>query len=166
MKKWELRSILRYKNKINKWIRVFWILFVGMVVSYLIFTKLFWFNISPSIPLGIYKEIKIGNISKGDIVVFKMDENFEKYSSTKNILAAKKIVAIYGDKLEIRNNHLFVNGEDYGEYTKGIQKAELKISKNGYWVLSKEKYSLDSRYFGEIKKENILKKVKLVYQIK
>ena len=37
MKKWELRSILRYKNKINKWIRVFWILFVGMVVSYLIF---------------------------------------------------------------------------------------------------------------------------------
>ena len=90
MKKWELRSILRYKNKINKWIRVFWILFVGMVVSYLIFTKLFWFNISPSIPLGIYKEIKIGNISKGDIVVFKMNENFEKYSSTKNILAAKK----------------------------------------------------------------------------
>ena len=68
--------------------------------------------------------------------------------------------------MEIRNNHLFVNGEDYGEYTKGIQKAELKISKNGYWVLSKEKYSLDSRYFGEIKKENILKKVKLVYQIK
>lgn len=168
MKNWKFQSILKHKKKINKGLLVFWILFVIIITSYLIFTKLFWFNISPSIPLGIYREIKIDNINKGDIVVFKMDENFEKYSSTKNmknILAAKEVVAVYNDKLEVQNDHLFVNGEDYGEYIKGIKRAELKISKDGYWVLSKEKYSLDSRYFGEIKKKDILKKVKLVYRV-
>lgn len=165
MKNEKFKSILKYEKGINKGLLVFWILFVVIVTSYLILTKLFWFNISPSIPLGIYREIKIDRINKGDIVVFKMDENFEKYSSTKNILTAKKIVATYNDKLEIQNNHLFVNGEDYGEYIKGIERADLKLSKDGYWVLSKEKYSLDSRYFGEIKKKDILKKVELVYKV-
>ena len=165
MKNEKFKSILKYEKAINKGLLVFWILFVVIVTSYLILTKLFWFNISPSIPLGIYREIKIDRINKGDIVVFKMDENFEKYSSTKNILTAKKIVATYNDKLEIQNNHLFVNGEDYGEYIKGIERADLKLSKDGYWVLSKEKYSLDSRYFGEIKKKDILKKVELVYKV-
>lgn len=165
MKNEKFKSILKYEKGINKVLLAFWILFVVIVTSYLILTKLFWFNISPSIPLGIYREIKIDRINKGDIVVFKMDENFEKYSSTKNILTAKKIVATYNDKLEIQNNHLFVNGEDYGEYIKGIKRADLKLSKDGYWVLSKEKYSLDSRYFGEIKKKDILKKVELVYKV-
>ena len=165
MKNEKFKSILKYEKRINKGLLAFWILFVVIVTSYLILTKLFWFNISPSIPLGIYREIKIDRINKGDIVVFKMDENFEKYSSTKNILTAKKIVATYKDKLEIQNNHLFVNGEDYGEYIKGIERADLKLSKDGYWVLSKEKYSLDSRYFGEIKKKDILKKVELVYKV-
>lgn len=165
MKNEKFKSILKYEKGINKVLLAFWILFVAIVTSYLILTKLFWFNISPSIPLGIYREIKIDRINKGDIVVFKMDENFEKYSSTKNILTAKKIVATYNDKLEIQNNHLFVNGEDYGEYIKGIERADLKLSKDGYWVLSKEKYSLDSRYFGEIKKKDILKKVELVYKV-
>lgn len=165
MKNLKFQSILKHKKKINKGLLVFWILFVIIVTSYLIFTKLFWFNISPSIPLGIYKEIKIESINKGDIVVFRMDENFEKFSSTKNIPTAKKVVAIYGDKLEEKNNHLYVNGEDYGEYISGIPKAKLNISKDGYWVLSKEKYSLDSRYFGEVKKKDILKKVKLVYKV-
>ena len=165
MKNEKFKSILKYEKGINKVLLAFWILFVAIVTSYLILTKLFWFNISPSIPLGIYREIKIDRINNGDIVVFKMDENFEKYSSTKNILTAKKIVATYNDKLEIQNNHLFVNGEDYGEYIKGIDRADLKLSKDGYWVLSKEKYSLDSRYFGEIKKKDILKKVELVYKV-
>lgn len=165
MKNEKFKSILKYEKGINKVLLAFWILFVAIVTSYLILTKLFWFNISPSIPLGIYREIKIDRINNGDIVVFKMDENFEKYSSTKNILTAKKIVATYNDKLEIQNNHLFVNGEDYGEYIKGIERADLKLSKDGYWVLSKEKYSLDSRYFGEIKKKDILKKVELVYKV-
>ena len=165
MKNEKFKSILKYEKGINKVLLAFWILFVVIVTSYLILTKLFWFNISPSIPLGIYREIKIDRINKGDIVVFKMDENFEKYSSTKNILTAKKIVATYNDKLEIQNNHLFVNGEDYGEYIKGIKRADLKLSKDGYWVLSKEKYSLDSRYFGEIKKKDILKKLEFVYKV-
>ncbi|AMD95940.1 signal peptidase I [Leptotrichia sp. oral taxon 847] len=169
MKNWQFENILKYKKKVNKGLLIFWILFVLVVISYLLFTQLFWVNVSPSIPLGIYREIKFKDVKKGDIVVFKMDENFEKYSSTKNIkniLTVKKIVAVYGDKLEVQNNHLFVNGEDYGEYIKGIERAKLNISKDGYWVLSKEKYSLDSRYFGEIKKKDILKKVKLVYKIK
>ena len=160
-----VQDIMKHKNKINIGIFIFWTLFVIIVSVYLVFTQIFWFNISPSIPLGIYREIKADSINKEDIVVFKMDKNFEKFSSTKNILTAKKVVAIYGDKLEEKNNHLYVNGEDYGEYISGIPKAKLNISKDGYWVLSKEKYSLDSRYYGEIKRKDILRKVKLVYKV-
>lgn len=160
-----IEKIMKYKKKINLFFLIFWIIFVLIVVGYFIFTKLFWINITPSIPVGIYREIKLNEIKKGDIVVFKMDKNFEKYSSAKDILSAKQVVALNGDKLEEKSNHLYVNGEDYGEYVVGIPKAKLNISKDGYWVLSKQKYSLDSRYYGEIKRKDILKKMKLVYSM-
>ena len=168
IKKEKLDKIIRHRKNIDRAFLAFWILFFIITITYLIFVNIFWINISPSIPIGIYREVKKDKIVKGDIVVFKMNPEFEKYSSTKNmnILSAKTVVAVYGDKLEEKNNHIFVNGEDYGEYVSGIEKAKLEISKNGYWVLSKEKFSLDSRYYGEIKKNEILKKVKIVYEIK
>jgi len=78
----------------------------------------------------------------------------------------KKIIADHTDKLEIKDNHLYVNDEDYGEYVKSLPKADIKINRGEYWVLSKEKNSLDSRYFGSIKESEIEKKAKLIYEFK
>ena len=75
----------------------------------------------------------------------------------------KRIVADSKDKIEIIDNSLYVNGEDYGKYIEELPRADIKINEGEYWVLSKKKNSLDSRYFGSIKESEIEKKAKLIY---
>lgn len=142
-----------------------------ILILFYIFNLNFGINRTKSLPLGIYMYLKPDNIKKGDIVVFDVPDKWKTLTMFKNVRNIKvrflkKIAADSKDKIEIKDNHLYVNNEDYGEYVREIEKADLKISEEGFWVLSKEKNSLDSRYFGEIKKDQIEKKATLIYEFK
>ena len=87
------------------------ILLVVIVASNLII------NFQPSLPLGLYLKIHGRQYKKGDIVVFYLDKKYDKYYKNKKSIKypMKRIVADNKDMITVKNNHIYVNQEDYGE---------------------------------------------------
>ena len=129
-----------------------------LMISLLFILKFFSPNAQPSLPIGIYFKYKSKDYKKGDIIVFQLDEKYNQfYNSENTLLPMKRIIA----------DHIFVNNEDYGEVLElGLKRPNGKIEKNCFYLLSKTKYSFDSRYYGQICKRDIKYKTKLVYEVK
>ena len=90
------------------------IIFTGLYIL----SKIYVINVTPSIPLGIYKLEKFdGVLKKGDLVVYEVDDKYKNLTSIKRTMfkSVKPVAAFYEDKVEIKDNRIYVNGEDYGE---------------------------------------------------
>ena len=111
------------------------------------------------------------NPQRGDIVVFEYPENPEK-----NFL--KRVVAIGGDNVELRNSVLYVNGsvvnEPYIKQPEGNESLSPSLSgsnygpvvvpDNSYFVLGDNRdNSQDSRYFGFVSHDKIKGTARSVY---
>ena len=127
-------------------------------------------NVTPSIPLGIYKLEKFdGALKKGDLVVYKIDNKYKKLTSIKGTMfkSVKPVVAFYEDKVEIKGNRIYVNDEDYGEIFPEISSNfNGKIKEDEVLTLSKVRGTFDGRYYGAIKKSKIEKKARLIYEFR
>lgn len=138
-------------------------------------------NISASLPMGIYKlyEIKDKKIDKGDIVMFLFPEEAEKYIRERKYLPdnvntlLKRVVAVEGDKVEAKNKTLYINDQEFWlgkireKDSKGLPLPIMKsktLEKDEYFVFGTHPTSFDSRYYGVIKRELILKKAELVWE--
>lgn len=139
-----------------------------LMISLLFILKFFSPNVQPSLSIGIYFKYKAKDYKKGDIIVFQLDEKYNQfYNSENTLLPMKRIIADHTDNISFKNNHIFVNNEDYGEvFELGLKRPNGKIEKNCFYLLSKTKYSFDSRYYGQICKRDIKYKTKLVYEVK
>lgn len=89
-----------------------------------------------------------------DVVVFK-------YNNQKLI---KRVIGLPGEKVEFKNNKLYINGEYIEEDFLGSKSFNFNITNLGYDVIPNDEYlligdnreaSYDSRYFGTVKKEDI-----------
>jgi len=104
------------------------------------------------------------NPTHGDVIIFKnpQDENQD---------FVKRIAGCPGDTIEIKDNHLFLNGKKSDEpYALDTPGEPLKnfgpfvVPKDEYFVLGDNRNnSLDSRVFGAIKRHAIEGKVIFVY---
>ena len=110
--------------------------------------------------------------SRGDIVVFKYPND-----ETKNFL--KRIIGMPGETIQVKNKIVYINGEplDDQNYTQRIDQTIFDgtktprdnfgpavIPEQSYFVLGDSRdQSLDSRFFGSIKREKINGKVKVIY---
>jgi len=102
------------------------------------------------------------NFSRGDIVVFK-------YPKDERLYLIKRIIGVPGDKLEIRDKKVFINGNALSEnyLTENIPTNlpnnafnNLTLGSNEYYLLGDEReQSFDSRIFGPIEKSFIIGKV-------
>ncbi len=101
------------------------------------------------------------DIQRFDIVVIK----------TENSPIIKRIIGLPGDKIEYKNNELYVNNkkvieeflhteiEDYNIEELG----KVTVPKNNYFVLGdNRKNSMDSRFYGFIEKKNIQGRAKTI----
>ena len=90
------------------------------------------------------------DINRFDIVVIKKDKEF----------LIKRVVGLPGETIEYKDNKLYVNGkiieEKFNHKDTNNFKLEYEIPNNQYFVVGDNRPdSLDSRYFGLIKKEEI-----------
>ena len=135
-----------------------------------ILSKIYVINVTPSIPLGIYKLEKFdGVLKKGDLVIYEIDNKYKNLTSIKGtmIKSVKPVAAFYEDKVEIKGNRIYVNGEDYGEIFPEIpSNFNGKIKEDEVLTLSKIRGTFDGRYYGAIKKSRIEKKARLIYEFR
>lgn len=178
--RYKLKKILPKKilrilmNK--KTYKIFLIIEVTLIVIYLFlvyFSKNYAVNITPSVKLGVYRIYKIKEkeaIKKGDLVIYQIPEKFQQLSTLKgtDIPSLKPVTAVYGDKIEIKNSHIYINGEDYGKVieNKKLPHFNGQLKEDEVLTLSKVENTFDGRYYGGIKKNKIKGKAKLVYEIK
>lgn len=104
---------------------------------------------------------KFSDIKREDIISLK-------YADTKYLI--KRVIGLPGDKVEITNNKLYINGTEYKEeyLKKDLSYMDFKLSDLGYDVIPEDMYlvlgdnreiSLDSRKIGLIKKKDINGKI-------
>lgn len=97
----------------------------------------------------------VKRITNGDIIVIKKN----------NIKIIKRIIAIPGDKVVIKDNYVFVNDIKYDDFITtfaGILDKEIILGDDEYIVLGdNRKESIDSRYeeIGIIKEDEIIGKI-------
>jgi len=160
--------------------RVFYVLLVFFSVSpvALLFLLLLGekviYNNTPSYPMGLYLVEKKASYDKGDLVLVCMGDNKDFLSKNKGYIKKsiiyckngfapliKKIVAMDGDKVEVTQREVLINGQKqknsslieevkpcYGVHT--LKQGEM-------WIMSDyHPASFDSRYFGTVATKNIL----------
>ena len=98
---------------------------------------------------------KLANVDYGDIVV--LDEKKE------GEIIIKRIIGMPGDTVSIRDNTIYVNGEEVEEdyaYGETSDYEEITLDDDEYFILGDNRpISKDSRYFGPVKEDEIIGKV-------
>ncbi len=105
---------------------------------------------------------RLFDMKRFDVIAFE-------YADTKYLI--KRVIGLPGDKVEYRNNTLYVNDEVVEEdFLNGHQTENFSLVSMGYETIPEGKYlvlgdnrenSLDSRSFGLIDEEDILGKVSI-----
>jgi signal peptidase I len=103
------------------------------------------------------------SISRGDVVVFHYPRDPEKSY-------IKRIIALPGDRLDIENGRVYVNGKRVQEpyvprdYRDSRSVPEMMVPPNEYFVMGDHRsISSDSRDFGPVERELIYGKAAFVY---
>lgn len=139
-----------------------------------LFFQNYCYNISSSVPKGIYKLENIDStLKKNQMVYLKIPDNakniiWEREYLPKEIdVIVKYIKGVPGDTIEVLNNKLYINNIFEGNIKKvdsegNILPSELPqkyiLKENEYILLGSDDNSYDSRYFGIVRKKQILKK--------
>ncbi|MFR6141874.1 MAG: signal peptidase I [Finegoldia sp.] len=104
-----------------------------------------------------YKKIQLDKIKHDDIAIIK-----DNYTNQGYGYLIKRIIACPGDSLVIEDGKVKVNGVEKNEFGETMidndikNKLNLKIGENEYFVMGDNRgNSMDSRYFGSVKKEDI-----------
>ena len=114
---------------------------------------------------------KLFDMKRFDVIAFN-------YADTKYLI--KRVIGLPGDKVEYKNNILYINGKEVEEkFLDGHQTKDFDTLTLGYEIIPEGKYlvlgdnrenSLDSRSFGLIDEKDILGKVSIkiwpIYEIK
>jgi signal peptidase I len=112
-----------------------------------------------------------GEIQRFDIVVFEMPDQMKRLlRSNGEVRVMMRVVGLPGEKVEVRENQVFVNDLALDEPYERIVDAEdkfrnfgpINVPENEYFVLSDNRANgMDSRYkeYGTIKQNTIYSKV-------
>ena len=183
---------------------VLWFLIFLIIsfTSFIIFAKKnnYIFNISESLPIGIYQKLEDKNFQKGDLVILdipkeRMDFMISRGYIDGNMLKTmlKRIEGVEGETFKVLTveelkGSLFSENNEFSSIeisslpkkflikenkilgsisnfdSRGRQLPQIKspliLNKDEFFVMGESDNSFDSRYFGKIKKEEILYKVK------
>lgn len=137
-------------------------------------------NITPSIKKGFYVRSS-GEIGRGDIVSVCLREPYKRIALERGYLGkgkkcfgsdplVKEVLAVPGDTVILAAEYVEVNAHRHILPTHSTDSAGRKLiayprgkylRTSGYWLVgSNSEKSWDSRYFGPVKKEQIIAKLK------
>lgn len=98
----------------------------------------------------VEKDVDVSSLQRGDVIVFELDGN----------IMLKRLIALPGEAIEIREGSVLINGDAYEEPYEVIppdyEQERLQLGENEYYVLGDNRLaSTDSHQFGPIKGNQI-----------
>lgn len=161
-----------------KFFKIFIVICLLFLVTTLFFmeylTTHYSFNYTGSLPKGWYRHRPFLKIERGDLVIFKIPKELKYIACQRGYLNAstnkmiKYVGAIKGDRVYQEGSSLVINDEIYATIDKRDRSGQqlmvagrrLIPREDEFLPLSKySPYSWDGRYYGVIKKKEILFKV-------
>ena len=156
-----------------------WVKCIVISVAIALFIKTFIFNSTKVIGSSMLPTLHendrlfsnkvvylIGEPKKGDVVVIKAPDD-----PSKDYI--KRVIAVEGDKVEIKDGKVYVNGkeieENYiaeGAFTEIYQEDSWEVPKDNVFVLGDNRdpgASKDSRVFGVVKVDSVKGKASIIY---
>lgn len=122
----------------------------------------------PKIPFTDQRLPGLTNPRRGDVIVFVYPEDHKRDF-------IKRLIALGGEIVEIKEGHLYINGElfhdpridhiyYYNQGPYGQEGGEIKVPDGQAYVLGdNSSSSRDSRYWGFVPKENIIGRAEFIY---
>ena len=171
-----MKSRTTVSSVIKEYLQIVIIFFMVFTIVYLFIGQLFEVTGDSMFPTFRDKEqviaekisVNFTNLERGDIIIFK-----NQYEGNK--LLIKRVVALPGERFQIRDGNVYINGEllpepylepDTRTYGQKIleQDFEYTVPLKSYVALGDNReQSTDSREWGYVKSENIVGKVAIVY---
>jgi len=173
---------LRKRNELLEWVKIFIAaLLISLIVRIFLFTPVVVEGESMNPTLKNNERLivsKVSSIDRFDIIVFHGKENKD---------FVKRVIGLPGDKIEYRNDVLYINDQPYEEEYLEQAKKELKrqygdetlltenftleellghktVPKNTLFVMGDNRQkSLDSRIIGFIPMDQVIGEAKLIY---
>jgi conjugative transfer signal peptidase TraF len=136
---------------------------VAVVVGGLLLS-LPWFqlNIEPSVPLGLYHLHAVrAPLTHGMLVVLPVPVSVQRWHVRSTPLL-KPVAAVAGDVVCVENGTLYIGTEPYGQVHTEAEGEPLPhmtgclmVREGEVFVASKGSRSLDSRYFGPVRVQDV-----------
>lgn len=153
---------------------------VVVIIGIVYFRSNYVINVSPSIPMGIYKKIKLEEELKvGDTVIIDIPQELRAYMTSRGYInddidyLIKRVRATSDDKVEILNNKLYINNklvrviplkDSIGRQL--IPAKRVQPNDNEVFLLGDTNNSFDGRYYGVTNKKYIKYKAKEIFLFK
>lgn len=136
---------------------------------YLFLGSLFFVNRSPSATPGIYMTYLESKpqLVKGDFVIVKDPCDIPEIHIQKGALFLKQVRGLCGDTYRVTENELVVDNhsffiDNHLSYLPHVKPGLYSLHENDVLLLNDFTYSLDSRYFGPVSSDSIVRRVFLL----
>lgn len=142
------------ENNISKFFKDWVMPIISAIIIYFLLNKFVFFNIQvptgsmiPTINIDnravVTRIHNLDNLKRGDVIVFYSDELKERL--------VKRLIGLPGDKIQIKNGVVFINGEQLQEdYVKNKDNytGNFEVPKGKYFFLGDNRpVSKDARYW-------------------
>lgn len=194
-------SAIRQQRRQERYRSLWWFIFVGTAISIIVVVRAFLFqtfkipsgSMVPTLLIGDHivvnrflygihlpgaqgKILRFRRPSRGDVVVFARFSEFEDQDSDTHYI--KRIVAVPGDVVEVKDYRAYINGSPVGkndtqtvpDFHPGLADQGARIygpvtlADGQYFVLGDNlSNSRDGRYYGPISEDDIEGRAEFVY---
>ncbi|MGN1281112.1 MAG: conjugative transfer signal peptidase TraF [Succinivibrio sp.] len=152
------------------------------IITLLFTSDHLWINTSESIPKGLYR-LSGESISKDSYILFCLDDKHSQFALKRGYLhtgkcengsspIGKKVIGQRGDHVSIDESGIWINGiyiskssplrHDLKDRRLDYEVLDIHLLDGEYIVASEYENSYDSRYFGIIRKEQVIGTIKRI----
>ncbi|MBV1691408.1 S26 family signal peptidase [Novosphingobium sp. G106] len=173
-----LRAARNRRRNLRRWGAAFAVgaVVMGLSAAFPPAPRLVW-NVSASVPLGLYSVAPGAEIAPGDMVVARLPEPYRMLAATRRYLPVhvplvKHVAAAAGDEVCALRSNIFVNGirvamrrivDAEGRAMPSWQGCVRLSGRQLFLLIADNPASFDGRYFGVTQGSDVIGKARLLW---